>query len=102
MAAYIELLKPNIVSLVLITTVLGYYLGGNGIDSWFTLMLTLIGTALTAGGAGALNHYLERDTDSLMKRTQNRPIPAGIISPSNALMFGIYWYYPEVLCSCGK
>ena len=89
LAAYIELLKPNIVSLVLITTVLGYYLGGNGIDSWFTLMMTLIGTALTAGGAGALNHYLERDTDSLMKRTQNRPIPAGIISPSNALMFGI-------------
>ena len=89
LAAYIELLKPNIVSLVLITTVLGYYLGGNGIDSWFTLMLTLIGTALTAGGAGALNHYLERDTDSLMKRTRNRPIPAGNISPNNALMFGI-------------
>ena len=89
LAAYVELLKPNIMSLVLITTVLGYYLGGNGIDSWFKLILTLVGTALTAGGSGALNHYLERDTDRLMKRTKNRPIPAGIISPSNTLMFGI-------------
>ena len=88
-AAYTELSKPNIMSLVLITTVLGYYLGGNGIESWLTLTITLIGTALSSGGAGALNHYLERDADSLMKRTQNRPIPAGIISPSNALMFGI-------------
>ncbi len=89
LAAYIELLKPNIMSLVMITTILGYYLGGNGSISWISLFFTLIGTALTSGGAGALNHYLERDADSLMKRTQNRPIPTGIISPSNALMFGI-------------
>ena len=96
LAAYVELLKPNIVSLVLVTTVLGYYLGGNGIDSWFRLVLTLVGTALIAGGSGALNHYLERDTDCLMERTKNRPIPAGIISPSNALMFGI------LLVLCGS
>ena len=89
LAAYFELLKPNIMSLVLITTVLGYYLGGDGIDSWSKLILTLVGTALTAGGSGALNHYLERDTDSLMERTKNRPIPSGIVSPSNVLMFGI-------------
>ncbi len=89
LAAYIELSKPNIMSLVLITTVLGYYLGGKGIESWFMLLITLIGTALSSGGAGALNHYLERDVDSLMNRTKNRPIPAGIILPSNALMFGI-------------
>ncbi len=87
--AYIELSKPNIMSLVLITTVLGYYLGGNGIESWLTLIITLIGTALSSGGAGALNHYLERDADSLMERTKNRPIPKGIIQPGNALMFGI-------------
>lgn len=89
LAAYVELLKPNIMSLVLVTTVLGYYLGGDGINSWFNLVVTLIGTAFTAGGSGALNHYLERDTDAMMERTKNRPIPAGIISPSNALMFGI-------------
>ena len=94
--AYIELLKPNIMSLVLVTTVLGYYLGGDGIDSWFNLVLILIGTAFTAGGSGALNHYLERDTDALMERTKNRPIPAGIISPSNALIFGI------LLVLCGS
>ena len=95
-AAYFELLKPNIMSLVLVTTVLGYYLGGDGINSWFNLVLTLIGTALTSGGSGALNHYLERDTDALMERTKNRPIPAGIISPINALMFGI------LLVLCGS
>ena len=95
-AAYFELLKPNIMSLVLVTTVLGYYLGGDGINSWFNLVLTLIGTALTSGGSGALNHYLERDTDALMERTKNRPIPAGIISPINALMFGI------LLILCGS
>ena len=89
LAAYFELLKPNIMSLVLITTVLGYYLGGDGIDSWSKLILTLVGTALTAGGSGALNHYLERDTDSLMERTKNRPIPSGIVSPSNVLMLSL-------------
>ena len=88
-AAYIELLKPNIMSLVLVTTVLGYYLGGDGIDSFLRLFITLLGTALTAGGAGALNHYLERDADKLMQRTKNRPIPSGLIAPGNALVFGI-------------
>ena len=51
-AAYIELLKPNIMSLVLVTTVLGYYLGGDGIDSFLRLFITLLGTALTAGEIG--------------------------------------------------
>ena len=88
-AAYIELLKPNIMSLVLVTTVLGYYLGGDGIDSFLRLFITLLGTALTAGGAGALNHYLERDADKLMQRTKNRPIPSGLIAPGNAIVFGI-------------
>lgn len=88
-AAYIELLKPNIMSLVLVTTVLGYYLGGDGIDSFLRLFITLLGTALTAGGAGALNQYLERDADKLMQRTKNRPIPSGLIAPGNAIVFGI-------------
>jgi protoheme IX farnesyltransferase len=87
--AYIDLLKLNIMSLVLVSSILGYYLGGNGIDSFSRLLITLFGTTLTAGGAGALNHYLERDADSLMERKKNRPIPKGIIQPGNALMFGI-------------
>ncbi len=88
-AAYVELLKLNIMSLVFVTTVIGYYLGGNGIDSWMHLAIVLLGTALTAGGSGALNHFLDRDADILMKRTCNRPLPAGIIPPVNALIFGI-------------
>lgn len=88
-AAYVELLKLNIMSLVLVSTILGYYLGGNGIDSFLQLFVTLLGTVLTAGGAGALNHYLERDADKQMERTKHRPIPAGLIPPGNVLLFGI-------------
>ena len=81
LAAYVELLKPNIMSLVLVTTVLGFYLGGDGINSWFNLVLTLIGTAFTAGGSGALNHYLERDTDALMERTKKGQFPQELYHP---------------------
>lgn len=87
--AYVELLKPNIMSLVLVSTIIGFYLGGNGIQSFSKLFIMLIGTALTAGGSSALNHYLERDADKLMRRTKNRPIPSGLITPGNALLFGI-------------
>ena len=57
--------------------------------SWIRVIWTLLGTGLSAGGAGALNQYLERDQDKLMERTCNRPIPAGIIQPQNALLFGV-------------
>ena len=87
--AYIELIKPSILTMVLITTLLGYYLGNEGVMSWIRLIWTLLGTSLSAGGAGALNQYLERDQDKLMERTWNRPIPSGIIQPQNALLFGI-------------
>lgn len=88
-AGYLELTKPNILPLVLVATFLGYYLGSMGKGSWITLIITLIGTSLTAGGSGALNHYLERDWDKLMERTRNRPLPSGLIAPQNALHFGI-------------
>ena len=87
--AYIELMKPSILIMVLITTLLGYYLGNEGPMSWIRLIWTLLGTSLSAGGSGALNQYLERDQDKLMERTCNRPIPAGIIQPQNALLFGV-------------
>ena len=87
--AYIELMKPSILIMVLITTLLGYYLSNEGAMSWIRLIWTLLGTSLSAGGAGALNQYLERDQDKLMDRTCNRPIPAGIIQPQNALLFGV-------------
>ena len=87
--AYIELIKPSILIMVLITTLLGYYLGNEGAISWIKLTWTLLGTGLSAGGASALNQYLERDQDKLMERTCNRPIPAGILQPQSALLFGL-------------
>jgi heme o synthase len=89
-ATYRELAKPRIVSMVLVTAALGFFLGGHGIHSPVLLFWTLLGTALTAGGASALNQYLERDADGRMERTRNRPLPAGVLSPNQALSFGIY------------
>ena len=86
---YIDLTKPSILLMVLITTLLGYYLGSDGISSWSKLFWTLLGTGLSAGGAGALNQYLEREQDCLMERTRDRPIPAGLIQPQDALLFGL-------------
>ncbi|HIF82565.1 MAG TPA: protoheme IX farnesyltransferase [Candidatus Marinimicrobia bacterium] len=87
---YLELSKLNILSLVLVTTLLGYYLGNVGIGSWETLFFTLLGTSMTAAGSGALNHYLEREPDKLMERTKNRPLPAGLISPLHVIIFGVF------------
>ena len=86
---FLELSKPNILSLVLVATFLGYYLGNMGLGSIEVLTFTLIGTAMTAAGSGALNHYLEREADGYMSRTQNRPLPAKLISPNSALIYGI-------------
>ena len=88
-SAYFELTKPRILTLVLVTTVLGFYLGGGGISSFIRLFHLLLGAALVCGGSSALNHFLEREADSQMERTKNRPIPQGIISPPNALSYGI-------------
>lgn len=87
--AYLELTKPSILTLVLVTTTLGFYLGGHGIKSWILLIYLLLGAALVCAGSGVLNHYLERDIDCKMNRTKNRPIPSGLVSPANALAFGL-------------
>ena len=86
---YLELSKLNILSLVLVATFLGYYLGNMGVGSWDKLVFTLLGTSLTAAGSGALNHYLEREPDKLMERTKNGPLPAGLISPIHVILYGI-------------
>ena len=86
---YIELTKPRILGLVLITTTIGYYLGGKGTIFWMDFMFLLFGAGMVCGGSAVLNHYLEREYDSKMLRTKNRPIPAGRISPAHALSFGI-------------
>lgn len=85
----LELSKINILSLVLVATFLGYYLGNKGIGSWSILGFTILGTAMTSAGAGALNHYLERKPDKLMTRTENRPLVVGTISPLGVIIYGL-------------
>jgi protoheme IX farnesyltransferase len=102
LAAYIELSKPSILGLVLVTTALGYYLGGKGVRDWGILAWTLLGAALTCAGAGALNHYLERDSDALMKRTKNRPLPKGTLTPADALSYGIVTILSGAFLLCWK
>lgn len=87
--SYIELTKPGIVRLVLVTAVAGFALGGEGIYRWRLLLFTLAGTALGSAGAFALNHYFEREADGLMDRTRNRPLPSGAVEPRHALAFGL-------------
>ena len=84
-----ELSKLNILSLVLVATFLGFYLGSNGEIEYSKLFLTLIGTAFTAAGSGSLNHYLERDADKKMDRTRNRPLPSGTLTPLFAVLYGM-------------
>jgi protoheme IX farnesyltransferase len=86
---YIELTKPRILTLVLVTTTLGYYMGGKGFHNIFQLFFLLLGAGTVCGGSAVLNHYLEREFDSKMLRTKNRPLPSGLITPSNALAFGV-------------
>jgi protoheme IX farnesyltransferase len=87
-----ELVKARLSLLVLATTFVGYLLGqGKNPVSWFALVATLVGTALSACGAAALNQWWERDIDALMRRTRNRPLPAGRMHPSDARLFGIFF-----------
>jgi len=83
---YAELTKPKVQSLLLLTTIATMYVAGD--PSPLLVVLTCIGGYLSAGGAGAVNHFLDRDIDALMARTASRPIPAGRISPRAALTFG--------------
>lgn len=87
-ADYLELTKPRIAVLVLVTVATGVMLAAGHSLEWGVLLHTLLGTALVAGGASALNQWLERDTDGLMRRTENRPIPAGRLQPGEVLLFG--------------
>ena len=83
-----ELVKARLSTLVLTTTLAGFYLGWAGPMNYLRLFNTLFGTALVAGGAAALNHLMERDADALMHRTQDRPLPSGRMKPDMALLIG--------------
>ncbi len=85
--AYIELTKPRMVVMILITTAAGFYLGTQSAMNWMLFGHTIIGAGLTAAGVLGLNQYLERDIDAKMSRTHERPLPAGRIHGLEALIF---------------
>jgi len=89
LAAFIELTKPRITFLILVSTALGFYMASNRDIDWIAFFYTMVGTLFLSGGAGTVNHYIEKDLDTLMDRTKSRPIPAGLIEHSIALYFGI-------------
>ena len=103
LSAYIELTKPRITLLVLVTAYLGYYLGLRSennhmvsIESWLMLFYLILGTWATSAGAAVLNQVMERRHDAKMVRTKNRPLVIGKIAPMNALVFGMIL----LLCGC--
>ena len=89
MAAYFALTKPRIIELLLITTVPSMVLAARGWPGTTLVIATLIGGALSAGGANSLNSYFDRDIDEVMRRTRARPLARHEIQPRNALIFGI-------------
>jgi heme o synthase len=84
---YVTLTKPRVQLLLLLTTVTTMYVAGD--PSLSLIALTLLGGSLSAGGAGAVNHYWDRDIDAQMARTATRPVPSGRVSPRAALIFGV-------------
>jgi protoheme IX farnesyltransferase len=86
---YIELTKPRITWLILMSTAIGYYFGHQGAWHIWPILHTLIGTGLIASGTAALNQWYEREADKKMRRTQARPIPSGRLTPTNAFWFGV-------------
>jgi heme o synthase len=87
LADYVELTKPKVQSLLLLTTIATMYVAGD--PSALLVFLTCLGGYLSAGGAGAVNHWFDRDIDLRMARTANRPVPSGRVSPNAALAFGV-------------
>lgn len=88
MSAYIALMKPRIIELLLITTVPAMVLAAGGWPGTWLVLATLVGGTLSAGGANALNNYHDRDIDDLMGRTSHRPLPTSRVTPGNACVFG--------------
>ena len=84
---YLELTKPRVTSLVVITTGMGFYLGSRGAVDPILLLHTLLGTSAVAAGTSALNQYVERRSDAKMERTRRRPLPDGRLQPVRALAF---------------
>lgn len=87
-ADLVALTKPRVVLMILVTTLVGYYVGLGGAPDYARMLHLIIGTVLAAGGTLALNQYWERGVDALMERTRTRPLPDGRLQPLEALLFG--------------
>ena len=85
----VELTKPGITLMVIVTAGIGYLLASPGAPAVLPLLWALAGTGLVSAGGSALNHFLERDSDSRMRRTAGRPLPAGRMRPDTVLLFGV-------------
>ena len=86
---YVALTKPRIIELLLITTVPTMVVAEQGLPSLWLIVATVLGGTFAAGGANAINMYVDRDIDAIMKRTRNRPLVTGLIRPRNGLIFAI-------------
>ncbi|MFN0158216.1 MAG: heme o synthase [Bacteroidota bacterium] len=86
---YLTLMKPELTLLSVATAMAGFYLATEGQINYLLMLNVFLGTALVGGGAGALNQYIERGYDAMMRRTENRPLPSGRLAPSEVLVFGI-------------
>ncbi len=88
LAAYLELTKPRITSLIVLTSAAGFCLASRSVD-YVALLSAMTGIALLSSGIATLNQYMERDLDGLMRRTADRPLPSGKLAPWEALWFGV-------------
>lgn len=86
---YLELAKPRILSMVLVTTTLGFFLGNRGLHPVGVFLATLLGIGSSTGGAAMLNNYIDRNSDANMNRTRGRALPSGLIEPHHALTAGV-------------
>jgi heme o synthase len=87
-SVFADLVKARLTTLVLLTTLVGFYLGWQGAMNYALMLNTLAATALVAAGASALNQLLEREYDAKMRRTQGRPLPSGRLQPTTVMIFG--------------
>jgi protoheme IX farnesyltransferase len=87
--AYIALTKPRIIELLLVTTLPSMVLAADGLPTWWVVVVTMLGGTLAAGSANALNCYIDRDIDAVMRRTTRRPLARHEVSPRGALVFGL-------------